>query len=818
MSKLTYEECLIDVGVLESHAETFQEIHAKISGRAGEFGTIAKPVSTHFGGLVGESLKGVATENHEAWSSSMMACIHAYGIIQKVISDVEWYEEEIEEIKADLATALGSLPSTGDELDDISLQNATVVRYNELADEAWRKLEKRCETTEERLGEGPTPENIQELIAAGHIGDGVAYATTGDIDYFYFEESDAITMANFFKTAAEGYGGSIDALDGQLALLNALVLKALQAQQNGDKLSDNEIDFLEALFAELEIEENRAEQLNGESTPQGFLDFIDILNESEHIDGQTKGDINRNLANSMLLLSDENIGGGMGRLPGDVLDILDIPEFPDVNSLHHDSELPGFMSSYRAWGEPFSLLSDFLENAGLGVQGGTEFSTNLMGAVASTLEIPYFAGEPNDEHFQNIIEVASRNEEANHIIITGEDFEGKEFQHHESHGNLTPEKILETFYAHRWEDGGAAVGGITDWISSYKESGTEKERDYAGFAAHALIEILTAENDEGNNIFRDTGSKGDGDYELAVTEINPALAESLGSIYLVYLDDFSVDTNDSGYYEVDGEREDLHLFHENGDKALLLDNETRQDFLQLLVANEDLAPNIIAATESQERRIIEAFLTHPNVGDNVGGVAAADLRTMLDNALIQEYVDRKQSVDEARDSANNQWQVGYNVFTAVATGLGGGYSTPVGIGTEVIIKILEQPMKDYVGELVAESKQFSYIENLEQKFLKTDSDIRDHANLQLLDVMVGMELVDMEVLENEGILIKEEDGTMRLPATTAEWDTGASGYMSAVEKIIENTSFEHDGRVDAYVRNFMELYGPDLYRERMEDD
>lgn len=270
MSKLTYKECLIDVGVLGTHAEDFQELHAKISGRAGEFGTIAKPVSTHFGGLVGESLKGVATENHEAWSSSMMACIHAYGIIQKVISDVEWYEEEIESIKADLASALGALPSTGDELEDASIRNAAVIHYNELADEAWRKLEKRCETTEERLGEGPTPENIQELIAAGHIGSNLAYATTEDIDYFYFEESDAVTMANFFKTAVEGHGGSIDALDGQLVLLNALVLKALQAQQNGEKLSDNEIDFLEALFAELEIEENQVEQLGGGSTPQDF--------------------------------------------------------------------------------------------------------------------------------------------------------------------------------------------------------------------------------------------------------------------------------------------------------------------------------------------------------------------------------------------------------------------------------------------------------------------------------------------------------------------------------------------------------------------
>ncbi|WP_160050649.1 MULTISPECIES: hypothetical protein [unclassified Nocardiopsis] len=818
MSRLSYTECEIDTGALIGHKEAFQELHAKISGRSGEFGTIAQPVSVHFEGLVGEGLKTVATQNQEAWSSAMMACIHAYGVVQKVIEDVKWYEDEIEAIKLALTVALGSMPSTGDDDDDASLQAAIVEEHNGQAREAWQKLETKCEDTEEQLREGPTPGNIQELIAAGYIGGDIAYYTTGDVDYFYYEESDAITMANFFKTAAEGYEGSLDALDSQVALLNALVLRALTAQQKGEELSDNEIEFLEALFAELQIEENQVGQLNGESTPQDFLTFIETLNNSEHIDGQTKGDINRNLANTMLFLSDEDLGGGMEKLPQDVRDLMEIPDFPGVNSLNHDSDLPGFMDDYSDWGVPFATLSTFLDSAGPGVQGGTEFSTTLMGAVAATLEIPYFAGEPSDEHFQTIIEVASRNEEANHIIITGEDFEGNAFQHHESHGDLTPEKILETFYTHSWEDGGAAVGGITDWISSYKEHGTDEEQDHAGFAAHALIEILTAEDDEGNNVFRDTGNKGGGDYELAVTEINPALAESLASVYLSYLDDFSIDTSDSGYEEVGGDREDLYLFHENGDKALLLPNEMRQDFLQLLVANEELSPNIIAATESQERRIIEAFLTHPNVGDRVGGEAAADLRTMLDNALIQEYVDRKQTIDEARNSANNQWQTGYNVFTAVATGLGGGYSNPVGIGAEVIIKILEQPMKDYVGDLVNENIQFDYIEDLEQRFMESDAEIRNHANLQLLDVMVGMELIDMETLEEEGVLIQEEDGTMRLPATTADWSTGASGYMSAVEKIIASTSFENDGRVDAYVRDFMEFYGPDLYRERMEED
>ncbi|MFD6951022.1 hypothetical protein A6A08_20430 [Nocardiopsis sp. TSRI0078] len=594
-----------------------------------------------------------------------------------------------------------------------------------------------------------------------------------------------------------------------LALISAVVSRGLLAQRNGEKLLGGEVEFLETLFGDLG-------EIDGDNP--GFLQFMEQVNSSEHVSDSLREDINRHLANSMLILSDEDIGGGVGQLPQDVRDVLDVPDFPDVNSLNHDSELPGFMSAHSDWGKPFTTLSTFLDSAGPGVRGGTEFSTALMGTVASTLEVPYFApGEPGDEQFQKVIEIASRNNEANNIILTGEDFEGNTYQHHESHGDLTPEKILETFYAHDWEGDGAAISGITDWIAEYRANGTSEEQEQAGNAAHALIEILTAEDGEGNNPFRDTGEKGGGDYPLAVTEVNPKLAEGLSSTYLSYLDDFSIDTDESGYREVGGQRGDLHLFHENGDKALLIPQDMQQDFLQLLVANEDLSPNIIASIESQERRIIEAFLSHPDVGDNVGGQAAAALRTTLDDALIQEYVDREQTVEEARKSANNQWQAGYNVFTAVAVGLGGDKATPVGIGTEVILKILEQPLKDYVGDLVEENVDFEYIDDLDQRFMTNDAEIRDHANLQLLDVMVGMDMIDMEALEEEGLLIEEPDGTMRLPATTADWGTGASGYMSFVEEVIADTASGNDGRVDAYVRNFMERYSPDLYENRLED-
>ncbi|OLT30231.1 hypothetical protein BJF83_24950 [Nocardiopsis sp. CNR-923] len=139
-----------------------------------------------------------------------------------------------------------------------------------------------------------------------------------------------------------------------------------------------------------------------------------------------------------------------------------------------------------------------------------------------------------------------------------------------------------------------------------------------------------------------------------MTEINPEIGAALTRIYLTYMDDFSIEAAENGgFRELEGS-DDLYLFHDSGDKAIHLSESQWQNFVQLLVSNEDLAPNIVAAHEDQERRILEEYFGNADVELNVGGMAAADLRTMLDNALIEEYVDRGQDEEEARKSANDQ--------------------------------------------------------------------------------------------------------------------------------------------------------------------
>ncbi|OLT25501.1 hypothetical protein BJF83_04715 [Nocardiopsis sp. CNR-923] len=130
---------------------------------------------------------------------------------------------------------------------------------------------------------------------------------------------------------------------------------------------------------------------------------------------------------------------------------------------------------------------------------------------------------------------------------------------------------------------------------------------------------------------------------------------------------------------------------------------------------------------------------------------------------------------------------------------------------------MEQPLKDYVSDLVDENIEFEYIEDLDQGFMQSHGELRDHANLQIIDVLLGMDLVSAEELQEEGVLIEDANGNLRLPTTTAEWESGASGHMSAIERLISESELEDKERVEAFVTTFIENYSPNLYEGRVDE-
>ncbi|WP_455644243.1 TPR repeat region-containing protein [Nocardiopsis alba] len=797
-------ECDIDSGKVDSARQDYDNLFSKISGRSGEYNLITEPVSFDFSGLVAENLRSAANENQSAWQGSMSACSLAFGVLSEVYEAVVEYDEKLDDIQSRYNTYVKNL---GDTLQPDSI---TVMQsFQTEADTALTTLRTRCDWAEEKLESGATPESMRALAAAGHFGEygQIGYYINEDLNYYHVDETQAETIAVHLRDGVlEGRGGSIEALEDNpelLALITNVALRANTAERNGEKLTDGEIAFLETIHEELEIGEN------------GFLDFLDQVKSSEHISDSLREEINRSLANGTLALSNEVVGGGVDLLPNDIQETITGRPKLDVDGLADGDNPQNYVNSYNSWGSDFNTLADYLSSSSPGIKGGTDFSATLLATTANNLHyVDFYPDGPDDSAYQKILDVAARNPEANNIMLTGKDFDGNVYEHHEKNEGITPESFLEVIYSRDWPDDGQAASKVTDWISDFSASDDEEKQDWAGEAAASLISIL-AEEPESNkdkNPFLFTGVERGDNPSIAVTELNPELAGALADVFMAYLDDMTIDNSedDSGYFELSGDREDISIFHENGENVLVLTKDDREGFIQLLVANDDMAPNIIAATEAQERRIIEEVLLGVDIHQETPGVLAAGLRTSLDNALIQEYEDREMSSEDAIKKTKEQWEKGYSVFTAVASGAAGAANPALGVGTSVVLEIMKDPYKNFVEEMAGDPVTF----NLGDNFMKTIQDRENHSNLQALAVMVDLGMIDMDVLEEEGLLVGEE-GNKRLPVTMSDWNVFGESYIPHIRDLIRDNSGDKSEEIAAYIERFSVSHDPEMYSSRV---
>jgi hypothetical protein len=644
---LRYTECEIDAGTLESHADYFQELHAKISGRSGDFNTIAEPVSIHFQGLVGESLKSVAAENQEAWSSSMMACIHAYGMVQKVIEDVTWYEGEIEAIKLSLTVALGAMPSTGDDGEDESLQTAIVEEHNRQAEEAWEKLETKCETTEERLREGPTPENIRELIEAGHIGSDIAYATTGDTEYFHFDAETGEEVGEALREELEGGGSDFASVEAYVALLAALNAKAAARRQDGLELPEEDISFLESLHDELE-------KIETPEGPQGVLAIPGILGSGEngysHEDSEA---LREAIAGAVLTLSDESLGGGFHRLSENIQDAVLGPRMQG----------DGYNMAYAtgAYAEDLAALGQLMANLPPDAQGGERFSASLtlsMGHMMYELvehpdsdPMASVMDEIGHSSLWNLLDVSTRNVDANHMVLTQE-YTNSYYMSDEA-AEIINADALEGLLLFQWpedavwsegSDGssGGAVTGLFDWITEDSFSSSEEDQRRAAEATIGLIDFMT-DPEHHERLMRTGVEVNNEDYKYphaGFGQYNGAITDSLAGIFESYIYSFAgqegFDAN--GDPDLDWERPNDWPTWDPESNRLSLSPTERLMFLELIMTNDESAARVHGSSEvflaAQQMSAIET-------GDSTDtSRRAATLQGLIDGALHNEAVYR----------------------------------------------------------------------------------------------------------------------------------------------------------------------------------
>ncbi|MGW5877521.1 TPR repeat region-containing protein [Nocardiopsis terrae] len=855
----------VDLTGLREECDSAWKLAGRVLGDAGTGREAITRSAREFSELIDSDISSAGAFNEKEWQKACLVLTYAASVADTWRRDVKEFRDKRQDLigryrSAALLAGLGkndfspTHPGANPFLQP-GLERPPVygphapsprqIAYDEVHREFMRKGQKLKdeleETAEERatlLDEGPDPSNLKLLVEAGALGWGAYNILGADRDVpLPVSTGQAEKMAKEMEAYLDGDKEPDARFHEILAAVGAVAAKA-EALQKANKpdmgpqhpmsaassppgLDEEEIEFLETFYGELE-----------EMTPTGVVHVMPWLEGGFGPDWSAaeRKAFATEVANGLLVLSDEDLGGGQERLPSSVQDFANGLPFNDwrANGMSEGRAEGVRPHNWLADAEDFSLL---LENADPGLRGGRNFSANV------TLSLGHHLGhtdlaitEEREAALGSLLDVTTRNEEANHTVLAGTDdhpadyVEDGRYASPHMPGFESNADALLGLYAFDWKDGGEAVAGLTDWIPEFSK-GTPSQADMAGTTTLRLMETLAGDGDE--KPFHDTGQRSDTKYELSVTEINPGLAENLTEIYLTYQEDLTLDseTRDTNGYATITSGQGSLLLHDPFDKALFVDGDTQRDFVQLLVADKKNAGVITSSVESLERKIIDIALDSPDnsaprhAGANVGAV-----RTIVHDAMINEYVDRTDNREEAKQQAADNWQTGFNITVAISNGALG--SVPVAgpvlaPTTETLLRLFEHPGKaDFLEEWDQENQGG---EQRPKDIIDHGPKSVQHAQLQLLDVMTRRGAIDPQVLVREGLLPSDFDAEKDMVVPSVRDTMGGrnlSGNYATLMEILEAAGKDEANRdsgenpVPDFFEGVRDNYVPDSKQDK----
>lgn len=682
MAKFEYEDST-KIGKLDDACGDILDLVGRITGKSGDLESLFNDAAVEFSDLIAEQVSSTATENATAWGESLTACHFAWGNLQDWKLRVKAYRSTIDDINQEWSDALADNFGFGtiDPADDSAgrlrteADNAKQAKYEELKSRANKALNEMEESGEEingRLTEGPTPANIRELIDSGILGwsaynssRNLAYEPVGkDLGQEYAEKLEPYW--NGEKEPDEDYYYMMSIVSGVISQANGL-------RRDGEGYREHQVDFLESFFGELD----------------GDISNISRdLDDVESLSGEEKEDVRSVLGGGILALSDEKIGGGYDRLPSEVREIAE--GYHDYDTGAHPQNTPTDQTRYEAWESDAYELSRMLNNApetgGVPMVGGKTFSAHMTTTVGDAIgridqgdleaseqpqdRRPGFDGEGV---LEDLLGVSSRNEEANHMVLTGktsyDGAYGADGLPDYEHPNVEEPATVANILAHDWPDGGKAAAGLIDWIPDAAADDDPDRRQMAGHSALGLIDSTT----------------GDKEYEVIVERnddalgANPHVADSMADVFTTYIVDFGRD-------EIDGEpafmtdQEDIELSGEHGE-ILRVPMDQRIRFMELIATDQDAAVKMNGAVNATDAAMLDLYLNDDEVGRNVAGSVAGNLRGLKDAAVYNGSLLTEDDGGQAEDRVHEIWKLGWQATSDVTIGnipfVGSGLSTVV---------------------------------------------------------------------------------------------------------------------------------------------
>ncbi|WP_047871859.1 hypothetical protein [Nocardiopsis sp. RV163] len=661
----------------------------------------------------------------------------------------------------------------------------------------WQGLQDSAEEIRTMLEQGPTPENVRKLMDAGNAN--WAFLNLDPSRYSSLIDDSELTPENAEQYADElaAYWSGDKPLDDRyhemMLVLTMVGTGARQNQRDGKPLSPEEIAFLEEFYAQLE------EPYRRDGVGAGIMVYPELMAESDMSD-EEREDALGVLGNGLLALSDPALGGGYDDLPESFRYAVEGSWInPDA-----ENKLPGTPVSM---GMDMKALSAFMEHTDEDLQGGYGLSTNLHLTTGAFLDAwgddPDPDGVlPDSEQVSHIIDVASRNTDANYYMLTGDHLDGEEGVDHGDEDLRT--RALEGTLTHEWHDDGRTARQLTDWLAEDIHSEDPDVRQRAGDGFAGFMETITDE--DMHEALVNTGvdvTEGDNEYsDASFTQFNGELADSLADVFDAHIYSFAntdiLDLNENpvtGIGDFDPETGTLRLGAEE-----------RAMYMQLLVGNDETAGRMVNTVDVYKQLESIAFLESGNEATAARG--AGQLQGLLERALYLDSEDRSADLDKTieRNTQIAEFVVGEaGGLSEKVPVIGKALSMGMGLAEESIVNAIV----DGEYEVSPRHPVYTGEESTTRAFQAATFDFLAHSDPGAFD---GVERGHLRALVDGGALTIERNGvalgaadipndfviddsvTMSFETDPNQWsdneDDALSGMDDALSAVMDGTTVD----------------------------